>query len=276
MEKEISLSQISKLNEAVSNAYGFDFTNYAMSSFKRRVTRYMAVEKIPGVHELIEKVVSNKRFFDHFLTEITVNTTEMFRDPTMWITLRDEVIPSLLYKKQVRVWHVGCSSGEEVYSLVILLEELGVRSKFSVVATDINEEVIEVAKNGLYPARNLDTNHSNYLKSGGNSTFSNYYKTTGDGLKVQMNSDLISNVKFYKHNLIIDKDFGKFDLILCRNVLIYFDKFLQDKVFQLMLNSLNPLGYLILGSKESMVWSTTYDKYNTISDKSKVFRLKEV
>lgn len=273
--EELSLSELNLLNTAVRKLKGYDFNDYALSSFKRRVARFMSIERISNVEVLINSVVMNDKMFDRFLKEITVNTTEMFRFPSMWETLRTTVIPALKYKKHVRIWHVGCSSGEEVYSMAILLRELDLDTRVTMVATDINDEVLQTAKKGCYSSRNLETHQENYLKSGGASTLADFYELADDGAKFKMNEYLLDTVKFYKHNLIVDGDFGKFDLILCRNVLIYFNKNLQEQVFKVLLNSLNPLGFLVIGSKESLIWSGTSDRYKTISDKSKVFRLKE-
>lgn len=274
-KKELTLSELKTLNAAVEKRYGYDFKNYAMTSFKRRVARFMSLEKILDLNELVHKVIENDKVYNRFLKEITVNTTEMFRFPPMWKKLRDEVFPALKYKNHIRIWHVGCSTGEEVYSMAITLKELDLSSKVSLVATDVNDDVLEVAKTGIYSSRNLKTHQENYMNSGGTEELSQYFKISGSGMNFKMNDDLIDNVKFYKHNLILDGEFGKFDLILCRNVLIYFDKILQEQVFQVMLNSLNSLGFLVLGSKESMIWSSTSDKYKVISDKSKIFRIKE-
>lgn len=275
LKNELSLPDLKMLNDSLKKCYGYNFNNYALSSFKRRVARFMQLEKIKDTQELIQKVVENDKLYGRFLEEITVNTTEMFRFPSMWKLLRNEVLPALKYKKNIRIWHVGCSSGEEVYSMSILIKELSLDSNVSAVATDINEEVIQSAKKGVYSSRNIETHRTNYSASGGLSELSHYYKLSDDGAKFKMDDALLKNVKFYKHNLIVDSNFGKFDLILCRNVLIYFDKILQEQVFQMLLKSLNPSGFLVLGSKESMIWSATSDKYNIVNNNCKVFRLKD-
>lgn len=273
--EDISLAEIKRINEMIEDRYGYSFHNYALSSYKRRIARFMLVEKLYDINQLVDCIGTDRKTFNHFLREITVNTTEMFRSPSMWNKLREEVLPNLEYKKNIRIWHAGCSSGEEVYSLAITLHELNLLERAVITATDINNEVMEQARKGEYAMRNMELNQSNYLAAGGQSKLQDYYSISDDGMKAIMDENLITNVKFYSHDLVKDGVFGKFDLILCRNVLIYFDKSLQDRVYSLMMESLNPLGYLIIGSRESMVWSSTSDRYRVVSDKERIFQIKE-
>lgn len=273
VEIEISISEMKKLTTLINREYGFDFSNYALSSFKRRVQRIMGLFKIYDFEELIHRIETDRSFFKTFLIEVTVNTTEMFRAPSMWKMLRDEIIRKLDYKRTIRIWHAGCSSGEEVFSMAILLKEIGIYDKSTIVATDINDDVLENARNAFLSCRNLAINESNYLESGGTEKLENYYSSDISN-KLCMKSELFDNVKFYKHNLVKDEAFGKFDIVLCRNVMIYFDKMLQDKVYKLLTSSINELGYLIIGSKESMIWSSSSNRYKTVSEKEKIFQLK--
>lgn len=273
-DHDITLSELKKLSEVVNQKYDFDFSNYAVSSFKRRVSRFLTMEKITNTEALQQKLISNRELFNKFLEEITVNTTEMFRSPDMWKVLREEVFPKLAYKNPIRIWHAGCSSGEEVYSMAILLRELGLEDKVQTVATDINNNVIDKAEQGEYSMRNMDTNQENYVAGGGSGNFKDYYTVSESGLKVTMDPTLLKNVKFYTHDLVKGKAFGKFDIILCRNVMIYFDHALQDKVFNLFMESQSPSGYFIIGSRESMILSSTSPNYKVISDKNKIYQLK--
>lgn len=273
-DHDITSSGLKKLSEAVNNKYGFDFSNYAVSSFKRRVSRFLTLEKMADTEVLAQKLISDRDLFNKFLEEITVNTTEMFRSPDMWKVLREEVLPKIAYKNPIRIWHAGCSSGEEVFSMAIMLRELGLEDKVQTAATDINNNVIDSAKRGEYAMRNMDTNQDNYASAGGKGNLKDYYTVSESGFTAKMDPTLLKNVKFYSHDLVKGKPFGKFDIILCRNVMIYFDHPLQDKVFNLFMDSQNPLGYFIIGSRESMILSSTAQHYKTISDKNKIYQLK--
>lgn len=270
-DHQLTIKEIKKIIDAVHKVYNFDFSNYAFSSLQRRLNRIITLYKFKAVDELIEKLLADKMFFGEFLEEITVNTTEMFRDPEMWKTLRQTILKQIEHKSFINIWHAGCSSGEEVFSMAILLKELGIYDKTKLLATDINKTVIERAKSGTYAMRNMELNGDNYLRAGGTSSLEIYYET--EGAKAIMHQDLLRNVSFRVHNLAMDSHFAKFDLILCRNVLIYFDKNLQEKVFKLFTDSLLKQGYFVIGSKESMVWSSFNSKYKLINNKEKIYQL---
>lgn len=270
-DKQLTIKEIKSIIDVVHETYNFDFSNYAFSSLQRRLTRIISLFKFRSVEELIQRIKSDKIFYAEFLEEITVNTTEMFRDPEMWKVLRENILPKIKHKSFINIWHAGCSSGEEVFSMAILLKELGIFEKTNLLATDINKSVIEKAKSGVYAMRNMELNNENYLRAGGISNLDKYFTT--DNLKANMNTELLANTTFRVHNLAMDSHFAKFDIILCRNVLIYFDKELQENVFGLFSNSLINQGYFILGSKESMVWSSYNSKYKLINNKEKIYQL---
>jgi len=272
-EVEIDISELRKITDYVKSKFGFDFTEYAISSFRRRVSRIMHLGKFESVDKIITKLETKPDYFEEFLCEITVNTTEYFRDPTFWKAMRDKVLPELKGFDVIRVWHAGCSTGEEVYSMAILLKELGLYDKAKVFATDVNPVAIQTAKNGKYRATNLTLYKENFLKAGNIEAFEKYVKL--DGNFMQMDKSLLDNVNFKEHDLVKGEAFSKFDIILCRNVMIYFNQNLQERVFKLFQESMFRKGFLGIGSKESLVWSNIAYKFRTIDDKEKIYRLKE-
>ena len=202
--------------------YGYDFSDYSYTSFKRRVDRVIINYRILSFKNLLNKVLTDQVFFNTFLEEITVNVTEMFRDPDFYKTLRDTVVPDLAKNPIIRIWHAGCSSGEEVYSMAILLKEAGVLEKSLLYSTDINQQVLESAKSAKFPIDNMQGYNQNYLNSGGLNSLSNYY-TVNSG-KAIFNDEFRNRMVFSPHNLGIDQSFNEFNLILCRNVMIYFNR----------------------------------------------------
>lgn len=266
----VGLTELRKLADFIHFKYKFDFSHYAVASFQRRVVRVMEINKFNTIDDLIKKLSTDSLFYDDFLKEITVNTTEMFRDPGLWRALRENILPELQNKTTIRIWHAGCSSGEEIYSMAILLKEAGFNGNVKIWATDINSKVIDTAKEGKYPIRNMELNEANYLRFEGKKLLKDYY-TVKDGFAF-MNKDLLTNVTFKIHNLSEKEVFCKFDLILCRNVLIYFDKVLQDDVFKLFHESLNRHAYFVIGSKESMIWSSINHKFKIVNDREKIYQ----
>lgn len=269
-ETNISELELQRLNEAINERYNYDFSNYAQSSYSRRISRILKLYDIKNVHTLQEKVVSETAFFNEFLRAVTVNTTEMFRDPEFWKALREDVIPQIRQHDVIRIWHAGCSTGEEVYSMAILLQEEGIYDKAKIFASDINDKVIETAKEGRYHIRNLERDMKNYEVFGGRNSFSDYY--TKEDQEIVMNRDLFSNVITKKHDLVKGDIFSKFDIILCRNVIIYFNKRLQDEVFNLFIKGLYTGGYLAIGSKESLIWSSSADSFTPVNVRNNIFK----
>lgn len=246
----IDNEQVELLLNDVLETHGYDFLEYSHASIKRRIIRLYALDSFVSFAEFRYTVRTDKQYFKRFLEEITVNVTEMFRDPSFYKALRNDVLPVLGTYPFIRIWVAGCSTGEEAYSLAILLKELNLLNKSLIYATDINPSVLEKAKKGMFPLNYLKQYSENYLQSGGMKDFSTYY--TANYSLAKFDESLSSKMIFSTHNLVSDHSFNEFQLILCRNVLIYFDKDLQHKVFSLFDNSIENLGYLALGSKESL------------------------
>ncbi|ELR70408.1 Chemotaxis protein methyltransferase CheR [Fulvivirga imtechensis AK7] len=267
--KEIDIADLKRITELVKTKYNYDFTNYAMSSFKRRILRILEIHNLT-VEELIKRLHESS-FLDDFLNEITVNVTEMFRDPPFWRVLRDDIIPAILLNHQkIRIWHAGCSSGEEVFSMAILLKEMGILENVSVIATDLDTNILEVAKSGAYNLKNMELNEKNYIRYQGTSSLSKYYKEANG--KAVLDKSLIENVSFRKHDLVKGEVFNKFDLILCRNVMIYFNQTLQNDVLRKFHESLFKYGYLAIGSKESLIWCDIASKFIVVNNEEKVYK----
>lgn len=268
---DIEIADIKKITEVVKVRYDYDFTNYAMSSFKRRINRILDLFKIATVDSLIKKISDDPVFFEEFIVEITVNVTEMFRDPSFWRILRDDIIPAIMLNHdKIRVWHAGCSSGEEVFSMAILLKEMGVLDNVQLIATDLDKEILKKAKSGRYSIKNMELNAKNYIRFQGTSSLKNYY-SENKGTAV-MDPELAENVSFREHDLVQGEVFNKFDLVLCRNVMIYFNQTLQNEVLKKFHESLFKFGYLIIGSKESLIWCDIANKFIVVNNEEKVYK----
>ncbi len=265
----IAEHELDLLINEVFEMYGYDFAGYSRASFKRRVDRLIDMDHLGGFAVFLSRVLSDQAYFNRMVEEITVNVTEMFRDPPFYKVLREEILPIVGTKPFIRLWHAGCSTGEEVYSMAILLRELGLLQKTLLYATDINPSVLEMAKNGVFPLRMMKDYSENYRASGGKQDFSSYY--TANYGHAKFDETLAQRMVFSQHNLVSDRSFNEFDLILCRNVLIYFDKELQDRALELFDESLAPLGFLALGTKESIKFSTIQHRYKK-HENSKIWR----
>ncbi|WP_432670796.1 CheR family methyltransferase [Flavobacterium sp. SM2513] len=249
--------------------HGYDFSGYSTASFRRRLDRLYAMDNFENFSEMLSKLRSDEDYFKHMVEEITVNVTEMFRDPSFYKTLRTEILPTLATKPFIRIWHAGCATGEEVFSVAILLKELGLLHKSLLYATDLNASVLDVAKKGLFPLRSIPQYAENYRIASGKNDFSYYYIANYGYAK--FSEELISRMVFSQHNLIIDGSFNEFDLILCRNVLIYFDKDFQRISLELFDESLSKLGYLALGTKETIKFSSIQHRYKQF-EKEKIWK----
>lgn len=261
--------ELETLINVVYEYYGFDFGSYSKASLKRRVSRLYHLDGFRHFHEFLAKVRTDSDYYKRMVEEITVNVTEMFRDPLFYAVLRKEILPQLGTKPFIRIWHAGCSTGEEVYSMAIILKEANLLHKSLIYATDINDLVLNTAKKGVFPLRMMKQYSENYLASEGKSDFSTYY-TANYGI-AKFNEDLSEKMVFSQHNLVSDSSFNEFDLILCRNVLIYFDNDLQERALKLFDDSLPKLGYLALGSKETIKYSELQSKYKQLG-KEKIWR----
>lgn len=249
--------------------YGYDFNDYSRASLKRRINRLYALDRFPSFAEFRYRVKSDELYLKRFVEEITVNVTEMFRDPQFYQELRQHVLPVLATYPFIRIWHAGCSTGEEVYSMAIVLEEANLLQKSLLYATDINPDVLDKAKQGIFPLSQMKQYSENYIAAGGKADFSSYYTSRYD--RARFDAKLATKMIFATHNLVSDRSFNEFQLILCRNVMIYFDKDLQDRVLQLFDQSLEPLGFLALGSKETLRFSGVAARYTQVG-KEKIWR----
>ncbi|WP_286851390.1 MULTISPECIES: CheR family methyltransferase [Sphingobacterium] len=256
--------EIDILLEDIYRDYGYDFLQYSRASMKRRINRLMTNDRLASFAELRFVLKDNPAFLQHFVEEITVNLTEMFRDPLFFRQLREEILPQLGTYPLIRVWIAGCSTGEEAYSMSILLKEANLYHKSLIYATDINPRVLDIARNGVYPLSQIKSFSENYIESGGKQDFSKYYTANYEWAK--FNADLKQKMILSTHNLVSDTSFNSFQLILCRNVLIYFNKDLQERVFKLFDASLENLGYLALGSKETIRFSGIQHNFTTVGD----------
>jgi chemotaxis protein methyltransferase CheR len=261
---------LENLIEVLAEKYGYDYSNYARASLKRRVNRLMSIERFEGLDVLLERLKTDSGFLTHLVQSLTVNVTEMFRDPALFRTLRDEVLPVLATHPFIRIWHAGCATGEEVYSMAILLEEQGLLDKSLLYATDISPGAIEKFKSGIFPLSQMKQYSENYIRSGGRQDFSKYYTAQYD--RAKFNERFKSKMIIATHNLVSDRSFNAFQLIICRNVLIYFDKVLQDRVLALFNESLDKLGYLVLGSKENIRFSGVAVNFQPLNATEKIWR----
>ncbi len=258
--------------EAIYRKYGYDFREYSVAHTRRRLEYRRALEGMTNYSQMQHKVIYDPRFFEQILLDLSINVTEMFRDPWFYKKVREIVLPHLHTYPFVKIWHAGCSAGQEVYSMGILLEEEGMTSRAQLYATDFNEAILEKAQKGIYPMDLVRQYTTNYQAAGGINSFSDYY--TADYDHVIMQSRLRERVLFTPHNLATDGVFGEMNVIFCRNVLIYFNRELQNKVFQLFYDSLVPGGFLCLGSKESPRFADVADKFELVSEREKIYRKK--
>ena len=270
---EIAEIEIDTLLEAIRLRYDYDFSNYARSSLKRRINGLLIKEKLDMPYQLIPRILYDEQVFNRFLSELSVTVTEMYRDPEFFENLIESVFPILDTYPYFKIWHAGCATGEEAYSLAILLKEAGLLSRAKIYATDYNNKSIDIAKQGIYSAENIEESNKNYIRSGGKDRFTDYYTEQYDA--IVFNEDLRNSITFAYHNLVKDGVFGEMNLIICRNVFIYFDKKLQDYVLNLFNESTISKGFLCLGNKESIRFSMVKDKFITVSESNSIYRKKD-
>ncbi len=264
--------EISLLLDAILKQYGYDFRNYSQASFKRRIKAFLNKKGVDLISELIPRLIHDKKFFESLLHTLTITVTEMFRDPPVYKAIREHIVPVLRTYPFIRIWHAGCATGEEVYSMAILLEQEGLYERSQIYATDINSDSLDTAKHGTYPISAIKKYTSNYHNAGGDKPLSEYYHS--DSNSIIMSSDLKKNILFSPHNLVTDSVFGEMHLIICRNVLIYFNRTLQDRVLNLFCDSLVRKGFLCLGDKESLRFSNIADKFVTVGSREKLYQTK--
>jgi chemotaxis protein methyltransferase CheR len=262
--------EIELLLEGIFRHYGFDFRSYAYPSIRRRLWKRIEAESLNSITALQERVLHEPDMMEKLLLDLSINVTAMFRDPKFYVAFRELVIPLLRTYPFIRLWHAGCSTGEEVYSMAILLEEEGLYERARIYATDINDVVIQRAKSGIFPLDRMQEYTENYINAGGKRSFSEYYTAKYDG--ALFSPSLLRNIVFSQHNLVTDRSFSEFNVILCRNVLIYFDNKLQNRVHSLFYESLSTFGILGLGSKESLKFSEFENCYEPLSLADKIYR----
>ncbi|MCD4709072.1 MAG: protein-glutamate O-methyltransferase CheR [Candidatus Sabulitectum sp.] len=262
--------EINLLIEAVRKKYGYDFSGYSRASLKRRIKKTLNESYSTSISGMIHRIIYEKEFFDRLLLDLSVNVTEMFRDPLFFKAIKEEVLPVLAKQSSIKIWHAGCSTGEEVYSMAILLKEADIYNKSQIFATDFNEVVLSKARQGIFPIGNLRESTRNYQKSGGTGAFTDWYTAKYDFAMIK--STLRKNILFADHNLVTDGVFSEVDLVICRNVLIYFERSLQNRVFRLFSDSISTGGFLAIGSKESIHFSNITDEFEQFSPAHKIFR----
>jgi chemotaxis protein methyltransferase CheR len=269
-KQELEDIEMHLLLETVYQHYGYDFRDYAPASLKRRIAKCIQDEKLEAISELQERVLSDRAGLARFLNALTVDVTSLFRDPGFYMAFRTRVIPFLRTYPFFRIWHAGCASGEEVYSTAILLLEEGLYDKARLYATDINETLLKEARAGIYPLRAMKNYTRNYQQAGGRRSFSEYYTAKYDN--AIFSPALQKNIVWAQHNLVTDASFNEFQVIVCRNVMIYFNRSLQGRVHTLLYESLVMGGFLCLGSKESIDFTPHKADYETVDERQKIYR----
>lgn len=273
MSTENENIEITCLLEALFLKYGYDFRAYSRAHIKRRILNFLSISpSFKDISSIQHGVLNDQSVFESLLKQLFINVTEMFRDPAFYAELRKTVAPFLKTFSHVKVWHAGCASGEEVYSMAILLQEEGLYNKCRLYATDLSAAILKKAKDAIYPAEDIKSYTKNYFKTGGHEDFSDYYTAKYDS--VILNQALKKNIIFAEHNLVLDQAFGEMNMVVCRNVMIYFNKELQNRVLKLFYDSLCPGGILCLGSKESLKYTDFSDKFETINGPHRIFKKK--
>jgi chemotaxis protein methyltransferase CheR len=263
-------AQITNLMQAIYLRYSYDFRDYAGASQRRRVLQALTRMRSPNIPALQQQVLDDADVFLQLLQYLTVPVSEMFRDPAFYLAMRQQVVPVLRTYPSIKVWIAGCSTGEEIYSLAILLREEGLLERSLIYATDINARSLEKARQGIYPLASVKGHTANYQKAGGTRAFSDYYTAAYDG--AIFNKSLRDNITFADHSLATDSVFAETQLVLCRNVLIYFNRKLQDRALGLFHESLGHRGFLGLGSKESIDFSSYLGRFDPVVRNERIFR----
>ncbi len=269
-DEDTSDLEISLLLEAVYRKYGYDFRQYSKAHIRRRIMNRKVLSGLDDVSQIQSKVLKDESFAYELLQDLSITVTEMFRDQYFYRAVREKVIPVLKTYPFIKIWHAGCSTGEEAYSMAIILKEEGLYDRTTIYATDFNQRVLNIAKEGIFSNKLMAEYTGNYQLSGGKESFSDYYTSSYDN--VIINQSLKKNIVWANHNLVTDSVFAEMHLILCRNVLIYFDNNLQNKVQELFYDSLIGGGILCLGSKESLRFTDFSEKYSESDKKQRIFK----
>jgi chemotaxis protein methyltransferase CheR len=274
IEAEIEELEIRLFFEAMAMRHGYDFRHYAKASMKRRLLSFAQSLGCREIGTLIPRLLREEDFLAQALAHLSVPVTEMFRDPSVFLALRRDVLPLLDSYPRITIWQPGCATGEEPYSLAIMLKEEGLLHKVQIYATDINDEALAKAEEGIYPARNLAAYARNYEQAGGKGSLTDYFHTAYNFSKI--NEDIREKIVFAHHNLVVDGVFCEVNLVICRNVLIYFDRTLQNRVLSLFHECLVRGGYLCLGNRESLRFTDVSDRFRNIDKIHRIFRKQEM
>ena len=270
--EEITEAELSSLLETIHREHGYDFRLYSEAHILRRISNRLTLSAVRNVAEMQDKVLHDRDFASLLIRDLSITVTEMFRDPDFYRSIRTLAAPVLKTYPFVKIWHAGCSTGEEAYSTAIVLKEEGLYDRATIYATDFNQQALIRAKEGIFSNRTIKDYTLNYQKAGGTGSLSDYYTSNYDN--VIMDQSLKRNIVWANHNLVTDSVFSEVHMVLCRNVLIYFKPELQNKVHKLFHDSLINGGILCLGSKESLRFSDFSDKYTEMEGKQRIFRKK--
>ncbi|MCK4956692.1 MAG: protein-glutamate O-methyltransferase CheR [Candidatus Cloacimonetes bacterium] len=262
--------EIELLLRAIHEKYGYDFTNYARASLNRRIRQVRKEINVESISDLIPLVLHDEQIIDKILKLFSITVTEMFRDSEVFLSIRKNVIPYMKTFPFIKIWHAGCATGEEVYSSAIILNEENIYDRCTIYATDFNKVALDVAKNGIYELNDFREYTNNYQKAGGLNSFSDYYHAKYNS--AIMDNGLKENIVFAHHNLTSDSVFSETHLVICRNVMIYFNQELQNRVLELFTESLLINGFLIIGNKESLDFSSVKNNYKVIDKKNRIYQ----
>ena len=262
--------ELRRLLLGIYEYYGYDFRDYALGTLKRRIGERMHKEQVDSLSGLLEKVLADPACLYRLVDDLLITVSTMFRDPHFFLALRKKVVGLLQEYAFVRIWHAGCGKGEEVYSMAILLHEEGLYDRCRLYATDINEMALQQAQRAIYPLKQMPTYTRNYFAAGGDGSFCDYY--TAKYGNIIFRPLLKKNLIFSKHNLTADRPFNEFHIILCRNVMIYFNHSLQARVHNLFYDSLSDSGFLALGQRESIRFTPHESCYEVVDDREKIYR----
>jgi chemotaxis protein methyltransferase CheR len=272
LQNDLEQIEINLLLEAIYQRYGYDFRSYARSSVRRRVRHLLSKLNLDSALDLLGPVLKDETLARKAIFEFSITVTEMFRDPDFFRSVREQVFPYLHTYPYPKIWAAGCATGEEVYSLAILLQEDGLYERCTIFATDFNDEVLDRAREGVFTLKEMRQYTENYVRAGGKNAFSEYYHANYEFAR--MPDHLKKNITFANHNLVTDNVFGEMHLIFCRNVLIYFERPLQNRVLRLFSDSLRLGGFLCLGNKETLGFSDVAHSFKEVDDKQKIYQKK--
>lgn len=261
---------LQQLLEVIELTFGYDFRHYAKASLKRRVNAFAANYDLNSYAAVQKSIVEDEAMFAELLRHLSVTVSEMFRDPSFYRSFSDHIVPILKTFPFIKIWCAGCARGEEPYSLAILLHEAGLLQKTTLYATDFNNLALETAKRGIFPAHNVKKYIDNYNKFGGKADFADYYVAKYDAIKLA--DFLRDSITFAHHNLVTDASIGEMNVILCRNVMIYFDESLTNQVLTMFTQSLRVHGYLCIGTKESLQYTSVTQDYDVIDQAMKIYK----